>query len=132
MVDTLWGKELINPAPKCNIKECHNPADNAGYGKYHKLCSFHHKKKYKMKGWHYKTHRKEYCENSDGRLGFVCDYKIVMPNWQLEVDHIDGNKENNEISNLQTLCANCHRYKTYMNSENLTHSKRKKLISEVV
>jgi len=31
---------------------------------------------------------------------------------QLDVDHIDGNHKNNEINNLQTLCANCHRLKT--------------------
>jgi len=36
---------------------------------------------------------------------------------QLDVDHIDGNKKNNDISNLMTLCANCHRYKTLVNDD---------------
>ncbi|CAB5217640.1 HNHc domain containing protein [uncultured Caudovirales phage] len=36
---------------------------------------------------------------------------------QLDVDHIDGNKQNNNASNLQTLCANCHRLKTYLNKD---------------
>ena len=36
---------------------------------------------------------------------------------QLDVDHKDGNKSNNDISNLQTLCANCHMLKTYLNSD---------------
>lgn len=36
---------------------------------------------------------------------------------QLDVDHIDGNKQNNNLSNLQTLCANCHRLKTYVNKD---------------
>jgi hypothetical protein len=36
---------------------------------------------------------------------------------QLDVDHIDGNKHNNNLSNLQTLCANCHRLKTYINKD---------------
>ncbi len=31
---------------------------------------------------------------------------------QLDVDHIDGNHQNNDPTNLQTLCANCHRLKT--------------------
>lgn len=36
---------------------------------------------------------------------------------QLDVDHIDGNKKNNDASNLQTLCANCHRLKTKHNKD---------------
>ncbi len=36
---------------------------------------------------------------------------------QLDLDHIDGNHENNSITNLQTLCANCHRLKTYLNKD---------------
>lgn len=32
---------------------------------------------------------------------------------QLDVDHIDGNHNNHDPTNLQTLCSNCHRLKTY-------------------
>jgi hypothetical protein len=42
---------------------------------------------------------------------------IPIHTCQLDVDHIDGNKKNNNISNLQTLCANCHRLKTYVNKD---------------
>jgi hypothetical protein len=42
---------------------------------------------------------------------------IPIHRCQLDVDHIDGNNKNNEISNLQTLCANCHRLKTYLNKD---------------
>jgi 5-methylcytosine-specific restriction endonuclease McrA len=38
---------------------------------------------------------------------------------QLDVDHIDGNRTNSKSSNLQTLCANCHRLKTHMNKDHL-------------
>jgi HNH endonuclease len=31
---------------------------------------------------------------------------------QLELDHIDGDYSNNDSSNIQTLCCNCHRLKT--------------------
>ena len=36
---------------------------------------------------------------------------------QLDIDHIDGNHSNNDESNLQTLCANCHRLKTHLNRD---------------
>jgi 5-methylcytosine-specific restriction endonuclease McrA len=35
----------------------------------------------------------------------------------LDIDHVDGNKANNDPSNIMTLCANCHRLKTYQNEE---------------
>lgn len=41
------------------------------------------------------------------RCGF-----IPLDICQLEIDHIDGNKKNNTDSNLQVLCANCHKLKT--------------------
>jgi len=43
---------------------------------------------------------KEKCEN----CSFFPTHKC-----QLDIDHIDGNKKNNSISNLMVLCANCHR-----------------------
>jgi hypothetical protein len=52
--------------------------------------------------------RKEFCE----RCGFVPEHVC-----QLDVDHIDGNNSNNDPSNFQTLCANCHRLKTYLNKD---------------
>ena len=64
----------------------------------------------------YRQHRKDRCENRDGRLGFKCNYKIRHPA-QLQVDHIDGNHINNDISNLQTLCANCHTYKSHVSGD---------------
>ena len=36
---------------------------------------------------------------------------------QLDVDHIDGDGSNNDPSNLQTICANCHRLKTHTNQD---------------
>jgi len=56
----------------------------------------------------YRKHKKDRCE----RCGFIPEDSC-----QLDVDHVDGNKANNEPSNLQTLCANCHRLKTKNNSD---------------
>lgn len=42
------------------------------------------------------------------RCGFVPEH------WcQLDVDHIDGDHSNDNSDNLRTLCANCHRMKTW-------------------
>lgn len=64
----------------------------------------------------YRKHRKTYCENVDGRLGYECTAKIVWSG-QLDVDHIDGNPTNQAEENLQTLCKNCHSYKTMINED---------------
>lgn len=53
-------------------------------------------------------HKKEYCE----KCGFQAEHEC-----QLTVDHIDGNRYNNEISNWQTLCHNCHALKTLQNKD---------------
>lgn len=45
-----------------------------------------------------------------------CGFKAV-DTCQLDVDHIDGDKSNNDPSNHQILCANCHRLKTKLNKD---------------
>ena len=78
---------------------------------------------YKNSKHKYLKYRKTFCENIDGRLGFVCTCNIVL-NAQLQVDHIDGNPENNDPANLQTLCANCHIVKTIMNGDSKTPGRK--------
>ena len=58
----------------------------------------------------YRKHKKDHCE----LCGFVATVAA-----QLDVDHIDGDRTNNNIDNLQTLCANCHRLKTHLNEDHL-------------
>lgn len=59
----------------------------------------------------YRRHKKESCE----RCGFIPEDKC-----QLDVHHKDGNHENDTEENLQTLCANCHRYITHLSTVNQT------------
>ena len=61
----------------------------------------------------YKRYRKDHCEE----CWFVPKHIA-----QLEVDHIDGNRANNDPSNLKTMCANCHRLKTMLNGDHLPKS----------
>lgn len=61
----------------------------------------------KYRGIRKKSYRK-YLQKECVRCHF-----IPIHTCQLDVDHIDGNHKNNDPSNLQTLCANCHRLKTY-------------------
>ena len=60
-------------------------------------------------------HKKAYCENHDGHLGFTCP--IPRDGWigweaSLQLDHIDGNHWNNQPENVETLCQLCHMRKS--------------------
>ena len=126
LINTLFGLDIFDPAPMCKEEGCGNPADNAGNGRWHTRCSMHHKAKYQNKNGYndYRGHKKEYCENLDGRLGYTCTTTILIPD-QLEVDHIDGDKDNDKPSNFQTLCSCCHRYKTKINGDRGPLEKRR-------
>ena len=138
--------KVIPMRPKCDVPGCKKRAQNTstsmnprwrkaswvceefGYELNGYVCHKHHCKNYAMGDWKYKVYRKKYCENRDGRLGFVCTY-VPPPDELLEhlgleayeaylqVDHKDGNHLNNNPKNLQTLCDNCHRIKTYLNKD---------------
>jgi len=82
--------------------------DKNGSAIYDNLCYNCHTIKYNQKGLGYKKHKKEICE--------LCGFKAINK-CQLDVDHIDGNKSNNNPDNLQTLCSNCHRLKTWLNKD---------------
>ena len=109
-----------------------NPADNKGKCKRTGLTSYRkYKKKYECKDCQrirlgpkryrtqgYMINKKDYCENKDGRLVFICDTDI--PLWHdrhgnyffLQVDHANENHEDDNLINHQTFCTLCHQYKT--------------------
>ena len=101
----------------CQVSWCENPV-RVDTGKEYtdkrtgKVYSGDNKKPRPYCGSHsrriYARHKKEICEE--------CGFKPVHM-VQLDVDHMDGNKKNNDLSNLQTLCANCHRLKTLINDD---------------
>ena len=88
--------------------KCGRPQRTKGYGStgiklWDRQC-------WKCKEGGYRLHKKDHCE----KCGFIAEHPV-----QLDVDHIDGNHHNDEIDNLMTLCANCHRLKTQVNQDHL-------------
>ena len=59
--------------------------------------------------------KKEFCE----KCGFIPEHPM-----QMDIDHIDGNHKNDDMSNLQTLCANCHRLKTFLEKDYLKNGQK--------
>jgi hypothetical protein len=109
-------------APPCIVLGCGRSSsyinrNQDGTKKYRNTCSKHHKTNLNMS-------KKDYCENIDGRLGFKCTTTILGP-YQLQVDHVDGDRYNNDPKNLQTLCACCHAHKTHKEKNHLRRYNKK-------
>ena len=93
-----------------------SPQKRKTNGKYQTLCrscerrlyAKDYVKKERIRQFPYVVHKKDVCNT----CGFTSKYSC-----QFDVDHIDGNHQNNSLGNLQTLCANCHRLKTYLNKD---------------
>jgi hypothetical protein len=64
--------------------------------------------------------RGSYRRRAIRELGSVCNNEnceikraeITIPEAMLDVDHIDGNRKNHNLNNLQVLCIWCHAKKT--------------------
>ena len=61
-------------------------------------------------------HKKKYCENRDGNLGFDCPVPkdFIWNGFEstLDMDHINGDHMDNRILNVKTYCKLCHGRKT--------------------
>lgn len=106
--------ECGNLAKKGNKRVC-------GTQSYYKECSQCLKKKHSqgMPGKRGGASRgritkytRQFKEDTCVACGFIAEHHC-----QLDVDHINGDRTDNNPSNLQTLCANCHRLKTFNGRE---------------
>ena len=68
--------------------------------------------KVRTRNWRINSTYLRYKSDRCIKCGFIAEHRC-----QLDLDHIDGNHSNNEVANLQTLCSNCHRLKTWTNKE---------------
>jgi hypothetical protein len=60
-------------------------------------------------------HKKKFCQNKDGLLGFECPMKsAIWDEWleSLHLDHKDGFHEHNWPGNVETICNLCHTRKS--------------------
>jgi 5-methylcytosine-specific restriction endonuclease McrA len=82
-------------------------------------CSGHYSRR-KEKGENFGSRQRPYKEaiirKKETMTCERCGFKAEDP-CQLDIDHIDGNHSNNDPSNHQVLCANCHRLKTKLNKD---------------
>lgn len=79
-----------------------------------------------------------------GKAGFRGARKYVLKHWEykcsdctlnewqgksltLQLDHVDGNLQNNKLSNLRWLCPNCHSLTPTFGSKNLSEEGRKRM-----
>lgn len=120
-VNIFMGKHLFRKPEPTDVRgtcvRCETrPQKSKGKGKFAALCRTCETQLYNEKpnlrgNWRrfwLRKQRKSVCEH----CGFV-----PVHHCQLDVDHIDGDRMNNSTANLQTLCANCHRLKTFLNKD---------------
>lgn len=114
------GGARIKPEPShirgiCITEGCINPQVRRDKNNYRAHCASCHNKRHNIgpSRFKYRKFKKDVCEE--------CGFVPVHP-CQLDVDHVDGNHKNDDPSNLRTLCANCHRLKTYLNRDCVSNS----------
>ncbi len=108
---------------KCAVMKCKKRVEVFGTDKKGKLKYTTYCKDHACMINAYLIYRKDYCENIDGRLGFICSTNVI---WEgmLDTDHMDGDPFNNDPANLQTLCKCCHAYKTNQNKDYATPGRK--------
>jgi len=121
-------KRLVYPTcinRGCKSKVAVSKNYKNGMPKYRAVCDHCHKVSYGAER-RYKpgvsAMKKTYCENHDGHLGFDCfcspgGLRTDLPSHTLDIDHKDGNHNNNAEDNIQTLDKMCHAQKTKINGD---------------
>jgi hypothetical protein len=111
-------------APKCALPGCNEPVgyhakyerigQAPGY-KWKMFCTAHRgRKKHEVDAWKMSIG----CANVDAHHGFKCTSTITKPG-QLDINHMDGDRHNNDPKNLEPLCRVCHSRVTHEEGHHL-------------
>jgi len=73
---------------------------------YKAICNSCNNKRYNISNNKYRRSYRQFKKDACDECGFKAKHPI-----QLDCHHMDSNHNNNAESNIQTLCANCHRLK---------------------
>jgi uncharacterized protein YlaI len=115
---------INNYAPVCAYKDCTNKVGyhnvttekNGTISVSWKNCCEPHRNERKLEVDNWKL--QQGCSNVDAHHGFKCTATIMYPE-QLDINHIDGNRKNNNPANKEILCKNCHARVTIQNKHHL-------------
>ncbi len=125
-------------AKKCYCKQCNNELTTTTQTFF---CSSYCSEEYRRQEQYKKIENgekvgvrplKRYLIHKRGNRCESCGWDKINPitgNCPIEIDHIDGNSENNSLDNLKLLCPNCHSLtSTYknLNKGKGRHSRRKR------
>lgn len=119
LLKTIMGKWLLIKPEPVHIRgiciTCNNrPQRNKGNSKYAAECQKCHDAR-SNKNYGKRLRHRNRLKGSNlvcDQCGFVAQHIC-----QIDLDHIDGNHSNDASDNLQNICANCHRLKTYLNKD---------------
>jgi len=97
---------------KCSMPQCNNTVGQHSKqkNKNKQVCEAHRKhRKDEVDAWKLSLG----CQNKDGhfgdgRYGFKCVCTTIRTPASLDINHIDGNNDNRDPSNIEVLCKMCH------------------------
>jgi 5-methylcytosine-specific restriction endonuclease McrA len=109
-------------APKCAMPGCCNLVayhKKKGTNFKWKMFCEPHRDPAQLKGEADRWKLSQGCSNTDAHHGFKCTSHITDAS-QLDINHIDGDRRNQEPDNLEILCKVCHQRVTVDNYHHTT------------